>query len=418
MAATTAAAGYTLHGRKTEDVEVTEKEPEQEEVVDETESEETVEQVEFSSEKFAGEQQVYEAYFRIDKNHIQFADSDNRLVGEPVLLESFVGDWPEGVRKPIGQTDPQYNYKIAEDEHGIPKITKRWRQVKQATVQAQNANQKIEKYYHSHADLRAAAKEKDEPGLVRGVEDGSIQSYEDIVNYFAHKEIPGFDGNRIEYLQTFVTFRNEVETVSGVPGVEFVPVPQIVQDELIRLLPGLVAQESKFSEGLVNENSGAAGPCQFIADTWKRYTGEDVVSQDFVRQVEVIGPCLSDMYDRLLDKIGESALSKLRAVFPDEDSFLIDLIVPCTINSYNAGPDRVAEGVRLFVESNNLDELKPGKDLFITIADFVEQSEDGQYLDGYKEHAREYTSRVYANASVLGGSGLRRENEDLLVAQN
>lgn len=414
VTATAVAAGYSLNKYLENNSEVTGPVSVVLDTDGDIQSAETVEKTEFFSEKFTSELEGYTAYFTIDKNHIQFVDTENKLVGEPILLESFVGPWPDGVRKPIGTEEPKYNYKIDEDEDTIPKITKRWRAVKQNEVQVDNPERAVDKYYHSHADLRAAVNESEEPALVQGVQDGSILSYKDIVDYFVQKEISGFPGNRIEYLQNFVEFRNKVETVKGVPGVEFVPVPPIVQTEFIRLLPGLIAQESKFNEGLVNKVSGASGPCQFTAETWKRYTGEEAVSQDFVRQVEVLGPCLSDMYDRVLDKIGEDSLSKLRGVFPDEESFLIDLIVPLTINSYNAGPDRVAEAVRMFVESVQLADMKPGMDLFLAIADFAEQSSGGEYLSGYSEHAREYTPRVYANAQVLGS----QKEDEMQVARN
>lgn len=368
----------------------------------EVENAESPEGVNFS-ERFEKELDGYKAFFTIDRDFVQFVGEDNQPVGEPVKLESFDGPLPEGVRVEKDQK-PEYNYEIATDEFGLPKITPRWKEFKRRELE-NISGEKVTGVKHPVTSLRAAAQESDEPELVMGVLDGSVRSIYGINEYFINKPIKGFGGNRIDYLQQNLKFREELETVKGVPGVEFVPVPKVVQDELRFLIPGLIAQESNFNEGLVNKRSGAAGPGQFMPDTWKRYTGEEKVSHDFEKQVEVIGPAISDMYDRVLDKIGDEALDKLRSIFPAENEFLIDFITPLTIGAYNAGPDRVAEAVRLYVESVQVDDMKPGKDLFLAIAEFANRSTGGKYLSGYGKEAREYVSRVYANATVLAGEG-------------
>tara|TARA_B100000508_G_scaffold120901_1_gene102272 strand:+ start:4766 stop:6187 length:1422 start_codon:yes stop_codon:yes gene_type:complete len=355
-----------------------------------------------NSEVFDAEVSGYEAFTKLQKDEVLYLDETGRPVGE-VTLESFDGPLPEGVTVKDGQA-PVYHYSIGElDETGLPagKIPPRWRKFKQAELQAEHPDRQIARDLNVIADFQAAYNESDEPELVAKIANGEIDSYDEIVEYFIDKPVEGSGLNRVEYLRENVQFRNELETIEVDEGVvEFIPVPPVVQEELRRLLPAVFAQESKFNEGLVNPRSGAKGPGQFMSDTWQRYTGSAEVSSKFTDQVEVLGPAVSDMYDRLFDKIGLNATDVLQQQFPDEESFLVDLIVPLVISSYNAGPDRVAEAAKKYIEQGASEDTPTGKDLFIAIVNFAEESSEG-LLGDYDEDSREYVPRVYGNSAML-----------------
>ena len=71
------------------------------------------------------------------------------------------------------------------------------------------------------------------------------------------------------------------------------------------------------------------------------------------------------------------------------------------INSYNAGDSCVAEGVRMYMEGKDVDELPNGKDLFLAIAEFSRQADGGRYISRYGTEAREYVPKIWAQAAVL-----------------
>jgi hypothetical protein len=101
------------------------------------------------------------------------------------------------------------------------------------------------------------------------------------------------------------------------------------------------------------------------------------------------------------DKAGELAMQQLHTLHGDEEILQVEVLVPLTLNSYNAGPDRVGEAVRKYFEiPNNRDKRLTGQDLFLDIANFADERKDG-LLAGYSEHAREYVPRIYAKAKVF-----------------
>lgn len=364
----------------------------EQQVLDKTES---VESVPLGNERFEAEVSGYLAFMKLAKDEVQFLDADNRPVGEPQAFADFVG--------PKDNFDGDYLYTpgvVAESGILSDVPAKEWRDYVAEQVQSNFPEQEIVDNMNT-VRLFQSAYATGDATLVQKIENGEVSHLVDILSHFIHKDVPSSRSyDKADYLSTHVQFRSRTEAVPGVPGVEMVAVPPVVQAEFRRLLPGLFAQESGYKEDLVNPKSGAKGYGQYMPDTWERYTGTTEVSTDFVDQVEVLGPCVSDMYDRVLDKVGESALDVYRNLFPDEETFLVELVVPLTISGYNAGPDRIAFAAKRFAESVQVNDMPTGKDLFIAIVNYAEQSNEG-LLDGYGPEAREYVTRVYANAQIV-----------------
>lgn len=356
---------------------------------------ETIEELKLAAEDFNNEVAGYQAFTELRKDEVLYVDEHNKPVGQPQAFADFI-DSKAGF---VGD----YLYspgQLAESGVLADVPTKEWRDYVKGKVQAEFPESPIANDMNVVRIFQAAYASGDS-FLQEKIASGEIASRDQLLDYYINIPLPeAATMNRVEYLQEQVVFRDELEEVAGVPGAEKVPVPPVVQAELRQLLPGLFAQESGFKEDLVNTRTQAKGPGQFMPETWQRYTGETEVSTSLAEQVAVLGPAISDMYDRVLDKIGDDILTKLQSLFPNEETFLLDVITPLTISGYNTGPDRAAAAARLYVESIQLNDMPVGKDLFMAIANFAEASEEG-LLSGYKQESREYVTRVYAAANVL-----------------
>ncbi len=248
-----------------------------------------------------------------------------------------------------------------------------------------------------HGQFRAALNDPDEPDLAEKIRTGQVTTYEGIVQYFSEKPVVGAENfTRREYVESQIQFRTWEEVEEEMKGVH-----PAAQDEMRRLIVGLCAQESNFNNGLVSV-SDAHGIFQILLKVWEKdyeLAEEDFKSLD--KQIEVAGKHLSHMYARMQDKAGELAMQQLRTVHADEEMLQVEVLVPLTLNSYNAGPDRVGEAVRKYFEvADNRAKQLTGRDLFLDIANFADERKDG-LLEDYGEHAREYVPRIYAKTNVF-----------------
>lgn len=348
-----------------------------------------------ANERFNAVTSGYAAYATLRKDEVLFLNENNEPVGEPQRFVDFVDT------KPNFSGDYLYTPGSADETGILTEVpTREWREYVQKRLQAEHPDQEIVHDLNTIHFFRESY-ELGDPQLRQKIESGEIATRDQVYEYRIQQSFPGANGqNRVEYLQNNVTFRNALEEVPGVPGAEKVPVPPLVQEELRRLLPGLFAQESGFRENAINDKTNATGTGQFMPETWERYTGTDEVSMNYADQVEVLGPMVSDVYDRVLDKIGVDALAKLRSLFETEEAFLESLIIPATISGFHTGPDRIAEAVRRYTDSVQIDDMPAGKDLFLAIATYGALSNEG-LLSGFKEESKEYVTQVYAIADVL-----------------
>lgn len=348
-----------------------------------------------ADESFEHELEGYEALARLRRDEVLFVDADNRPVGAPQPFEDFV-DEKEGFEGEYLYTPGVLN------EAGFPEegIAREWLDYVQARVQQAHPEREIADRYHVVGSFRSAYLEDDEPVLVAGIANGDIETYTDIVRYFSQKPVVGAETyTREAYVSEAMRFMDyDARTGEETPS----KMSETVQAELRRIMPGLCAQESKFNND-VESSAGAKGIFQFMPATWAEYGGEPEGILSLRTQVEIAGRHFASIYRRVLHYLGEDTVSLLRERFASEEEFERDLLVPLIVNSYNAGSARVAEAARLYVESTP--EWSNGKGIFLDIAEFAEASEAGEYLDAYGEHAREYVTRIYAQANVLATTG-------------
>lgn len=384
---------HDLVSETTQEIENTEEDPEKTESIEESENLAT----------FENELEGYKAFMQLRKDEVLFVDEYNRPVGEPQKFEDFIVD-----REATSETDPDHirpdgtvPYKLTPgkmNEIGIPEegVAGEWLGHVRTEVQAEHPEQKIVESMNVVKDFLAALNEDDEPELVAKIANGEVNTYLEIVKYFADKPVVGAeDLTRQEYVQTAIQFQEWNESTGD-------GVPPVVDRELRHLLPGLCAQESKFNAGLTSGSTPPAmGLMQFKLDTWIDEGGDQNEIKSLVEQVEIAGQYISKQYAWIQQFVGEEQLDLLRGKYPDENSFQRDLMVPLLVNAYNTGAGAISEVVKSYIDDTEADDMPSGKELFLDIANFGERAEGSENLKAYGKDAREYVTKIYAQAEVL-----------------
>jgi len=344
-----------------------------------------------SHERFQAEIPGYEALTKLRKDEVLFLNENNEPVGQPQKFQEFI----DSKVKSDGSVMNRYLYAPGTlNEAGFPEagIAGEWVDYVQAIVQAEHPEQEIAQRRNVVVDFSAAYSESDEPELVAGIASGDIDSYDDIVSYFAEKPVRGAEYlNRMQYGQQHIEFRSEDEV--GRPAV-----PETIQAEFKRILPGLFAHESKFNAGLTS-STGARGLAQIMPQTWKEYRGDTEVSLGLVEQLDVAGRFISDNY-HYITHYAEGALPILRERFDTDQAFETELIVPLMISAYNVGGPAIGLLVSEFVTQTPKEELLTGKDLFLQFRDFAQSSDKGREFY-FGEEAGKYVPSVYGNVAML-----------------
>ncbi|MCA9359151.1 lytic transglycosylase domain-containing protein [Candidatus Kaiserbacteria bacterium] len=335
--------------------------------------------------RFEIELQSLREYVSMPKDTILFIDENGLPVGGPVKFQDYIG--PK-YRSDGSLYMEKYRFTPGKEinEIGIPAqgIAPEWIDAVEQIQERKYPEQKIVNKLHVTGEFMSGYRRAD-ADLRDRVKAGEIQSLAELVDYFgdqAVEEEPSL--SRKEYLQERVEFADFV--------------PQVVQDEVRRLLPALSAKESKFSDTAVS-SSGALGALQFKPDTWKDL-GADVNNiTAFTEQVKMMGVFTSRQYRALFHFVGKDRLLGLQEKFDDEDSYYRDLIVPLLINAHNTGAKGMADVVSAYLDAIPSDEVPTGKDLYIAIADFGKNNKVG----GYGDEARGYAMMIYAYADEMKG---------------
>jgi hypothetical protein len=359
---------------------------------------ESVEQIERQAERFDGEAMGYVHQAQLRYDEVLFVDAANRPVGVPVAFDDFPDlTYTETVANDAGEEEEKvFALKPGRrNDAGLLEggFVPTWLDRVEAAVQEMHPEQPIARSLHVTGDFEAAYELSDEPDLRAAIERGEITQYVDIVKYFAEKPTRGHeDLTRQEYVTHAVSFTEwNPETGDGVPPV--------VEAELRRVLPGLCAQESKFNAA-VTSSVGAQGIFQFMPATWEQHGGSPDGYTSLTEQVAVAGRFLSDLYQDVQHYIGEAGMRTLEEHCGDRSLLERDVLVPLVLNAYNAGARRVGEGVKHFLETQDVASMPVGPDTFIVLADHMASTEAGVVAQ-YRTHAREYVPRVYAQAAVL-----------------
>ena len=350
------------------------------------ENEQSIESV-----RFATEITGYETFAELNYHNVLFVDEQNQPIGEPVPLQGFT------INRRI-QTGEMQSYLVSPgpaDELGIltEGIAGEWLAEMRIRLKERNPNLKVDlqngipRVLSINNKFKSIVHDSDDTELISEIAAGRVTNYLHIVQHYAQRPFSTAEPYPIrEYIEEHIQFK---ETV-----------PPVVQSELRRIIPGLCAQESNFNNNSLSR-SGAQGIFQFMPATWGDYNETTIAegTQSLEAQVRSAGEFFSDLYRRVQIHAGEEAMRKLLATL-DEETIQKDILVPLTINAYNAGAGLIGEAVKRYVETHTIDRKLSGKDIFLAVADFAQQNEEG-VLSRYANEAREYVPRIYANSNLI-----------------
>lgn len=334
--------------------------------------------------RFGAITQTYKNFFTMG-NEVMFVDKDGVEVGK-VAVEVIDGELP-------GKGFPEHGY--VTDGYA-----KDWLEAAKAQV-AQAKGVSVDTLVpRTNWDMLQKAAANPKETMTR--ED--TESIADIARYFGEKPVRGGDGlSRIEYVREQVTFGgNLAETSAG------------FQTALRRLLPGLCAVESGFNDA-VTSSAGARGIFQFMPNTWHKDLGREAFKVDvpvpLVEQVAAAGELFSKMYNRIRywsheepNWQGRNFLEDIKQLFPSQEAFEEQFLLPCLVNAYNVGEKGMGEVIQAFAQSAEFHSLQQegvgGHDVFQVMTEFGFAS-DHPDLDDYGPEASTYVQKIYAFAEVL-----------------
>ncbi len=191
------------------------------------------------------------------------------------------------------------------------------------------------------------------------------------------------------------TFINNIQFRSDEYEGRKPPLPAQLQVELKKLIPGWLAQESRFRLDAVS-NSNATGIAQIKPFVWNGYRKTDQVSLDVAEQAEVFGELTSDNYFYLQHYAGNENLELIKERFDSEEEFLTEFMTPLMINAHNSGGPAAGRALKLFCEKIPVDKMKPGKDLFLQFSDFALKN-----ANDYSKEQREYVIKILALQKMM-----------------
>lgn len=203
---------------------------------------------------------------------------------------------------------------------------------------------------------------------------------------------------RMEFIQKAYTFDEEQAKERG-----WSKVPAVVWDELGKIVPGWVGQESRFDEKNVSI-SEAKGPWQYLPIGWKDVRGDADVSTRFDEQAEASKDTVVKNYKYIHHYAGTEEMETLQSKFDSEEEYLRDFLTKVLLTAHNAGGKLIGNALKKFVADVSVEEMKSGKELFLQFMDYSVNDEKGdfaKYNIRQKEEKRGYVPQIYALGNAL-----------------
>jgi hypothetical protein len=209
----------------------------------------------------------------------------------------------------------------------------------------------------------------------------------------------GTDGlARMEFIQKAYVFDEEQAKERG-----WSTVPSVVWDELAKIVPGWVGQESRFDENSVS-SSEAKGPWQYLPIGWKDVRGDTDISTRFDEQVEASKDTVVKNYKYIHHYAGAKEMEILQSKFDSEEEYLRDFLAKVLLAAHNAGGKLIGTTLNKFVADVSVEEMKSGKELFLQYMDYSVTDENGDFAKYNKreqEEKRGYVPQIYALGNAL-----------------
>jgi len=334
----------------------------------------------------------YAATWTIPYDQVLFVDNTNRPVGTVPLSVVYEEQRTKDNGEPFLYANTSgYGGGLDFPKDGIPG---EWLRATREKLSEQYPDTTIGDQYNVIQSFLAALREDDEPVLIEKIKSGEITTVEGIVRYFADKPVVGAeDYSRLEYVYEKIEFPDYI--------------PQRVQEELRRLVPGLAAQESKFNNGLTS-SAGAKGIFQFMPATWSGVDEtnpglgmkpEEIIS--LKKQVEGAGQHFGNIYRELHSAIHDETQATVRSWYESEEAYEAYFLAPLMVTAYNVGGSRMAEAVEAFVAAHpSLTDAPDNLATFFALTDFAKESKAGRLAE-FDTAGASYYPKVEGAAAVF-----------------
>lgn len=197
---------------------------------------------------------------------------------------------------------------------------------------------------------------------------------------------------------------SQIQNEFQLPGIP----SAIIRQSIEQLMPALAFVESRFNNE-AKSSVAAFGVLQIMPQTWDELAKDGEDKADLGDQIKVAARLIEQTYRHIMQTCSEELATIKENYFAgDEDLFDQCFMCPVLMNAYNAGMGTLASLIQKFatkyptpastVELFEQSELLTGFDVFVGMSFTANHQE---WVAWYKEHATDYTAKIYCAYSVL-----------------
>jgi hypothetical protein len=209
----------------------------------------------------------------------------------------------------------------------------------------------------------------------------------------------------IAIVQTRAELVAQIEREFTLPGIP----SAVIQSTITKLMPALAFVESRLEPDAESDQK-AFGLLQIMPKTWDELAKEGEEKSNISDQIKVAARLIEQTYRHITSTCAdELATIKENFFAGDNDMFDECFMCPVLMNAYNAGMGTLSSLIQKFVadyptpastvELFEQSEMLTGFDVFIGMSHTAYHQE---WVEWYKEHATDYTTKIYCAELVLG----------------
>jgi len=235
-----------------------------------------------------------------------------------------------------------------------------------------------------------------------------VEQYDNLSNsgYFLHEvslHTASFERD-VDIALSKTDIITKIQTEFTVPGIPSL----VIRNSIEALMPALAYVESRFDTE-AESHKKAFGVLQIMPETWDDLAKEGEDKNSLSDQIKVAARLIEQTYRHITQSCSkELAIIKQNYFTNDAELFYQCFMSPVLMNAYNAGMGSLsrlimqfaetyptpASSVELFEQSEQL----TGFDVFVGMSHTAYHQE---WLEWYKQHATDYTAKIYSANQVL-----------------